>query len=135
MTNHRVRSRANGSRGARSAAAPTSPRRSLTGDQLYICSNNGIVTAYKVQTGERVYQQRLSSNGSAHTASPVAADGKLYFADEDGDVFVIKAGPAFEPLATNPVGEVLMATPAVSSGMIFIRGQHHVFAMGAKSTN
>jgi len=93
------------------------------------------VTGYKVQTGERVYQQRLSSNGSAHTASPVAADGKLYFADEDGDVFVIKAGPAFEPLATNPVGEVLMATPAISSGMIFIRGQHHVFAMGAKSTN
>ena len=81
------------------------------------------MTAYKVQTGERVYQQRLSSNGSAHTASPVAADGKLYFADEDGDVFVIKAGPAFEPLATNPVGEVLMATPAISSGMIFIRGQ------------
>ena len=65
LTNHRVRSRANGSRGARSAAAPTSPRRSLTGDQLYICSNNGIVTGYKVQTGERVYQQRLSSNGSA----------------------------------------------------------------------
>jgi outer membrane protein assembly factor BamB len=93
------------------------------GDLLYICSNNGIVTAYKVQTSERVYQQRLSSNGSAHTASPVAADGKLYFANEDGDVFVTKAGPAFEPLATNPVGEVLMATPAISSGMIFIRGQ------------
>ena len=105
------------------------------GDLLYICSNNGILTAYKLQTGERVYQQRLSTSGSAHTASPVAADGKLYFADEDGDVFVVKAGPAFALLATNPVGEVLMATPAISNGMIFIRGQHHVFAMGTNSTN
>jgi hypothetical protein len=48
---------------------------------------------------------------------------------------VVKAGPSFELLATNPVGEVVMATPAISSGMIFIRGQHHVFAVGANSAN
>jgi outer membrane protein assembly factor BamB len=105
------------------------------GDLLYVCSNNGIVTTYSLQTGERVYQQRLSSSGSAHTASPVAADGKLYFASEDGDVFVIKAGPAFQLLASNPVGEVLMATPAISDGMILIRGQHHIFAMSTNFAN
>ena len=114
---------------------PYQPTAIAYGGLLYICSNNGILTAYKVETGERVYQQRLSNSGSAHTASPVAADGKLYFADEDGDVFVVKAGPSFELLATNPVGEVLMATPAISSGMIFIRSQHHVFAVGANSAN
>ncbi len=47
---------------------------------------------------------------------------------KDGDIFVVKAGPKYELLATNPMGEVLMATPAISDGMIFVRGEHHVFA-------
>jgi outer membrane protein assembly factor BamB len=114
---------------------PYLPTAIAYGDLLYLCSNSGILTAYKLATGERVYQQRLSSAGSAHSASPVAADGKLYFADEDGEVFVVKAGPSFELLSTNPVGEVLIATPALSRSMIFIRSEHHVFAVGANSAN
>ena len=88
-----------------------------------------MLTAYQASTGERVYQQRITPANSAHSASPIYADGKLYFASEDGDVFVVRAGPKFELLATNPMGEVLMATPAVSNGTLFIRGEHSVFAI------
>jgi hypothetical protein len=100
------------------------------GDLLYSVSNQGVVSAYQISTGERVYQSRLSPNqGTSLSASPVYADGKLYFASEDGDVFVVKAGAKFELLATNPMGEVLMATPAIADGTIFIRGEHTVFAV------
>jgi outer membrane protein assembly factor BamB len=102
------------------------------GDYLYVCSMQGIIACYNAKTGERLYQQRLGEGG-AYTASPVAADGKVYFTSEDGDVFVVKAGPKYELLATNPIGEVCMASPAISDGMIFIRAEHHVFAIGERS--
>jgi outer membrane protein assembly factor BamB len=60
----------------------------------------------------------------------VAAGGKLYFSSEDGDVIVVRAAAKYELLATNPIGEVLMATPAISDGVIFVRSEHHLFAIG-----
>jgi outer membrane protein assembly factor BamB len=90
-----------------------------------------VLTAYNAKTGERVYQERLGGKGGAFTASPVASDGKIYLSSEDGDVFVVKAGPKYELLATNPVGEVLMATPAISEGLVIVRGVKHVYAFGA----
>ncbi len=99
------------------------------GDFLYTCSSNGVLSAYDAKTGARIYHQRLG-NGTGFSASPVAADGRLYLASEDGDVYVVKAGPKFELLATNPVGEVIMATPAVAGGMIILRTRAHVYAFG-----
>ena len=87
---------------------------------LYALTDNGILSAYEPKTGERIYQQRVAS-GSGFSASPVAAGGRLYLASEDGDVFVVKAGRTYELLATNPMGESLMATPAISGNTIFIR--------------
>lgn len=109
---------------------PYMPTPIVYGDYFYACNNQGIVTCYNAKTGERVYQERLGQGGS-YSASPVASDGKLYFTSEDGDIFVVKAGPKFELLATNPMGEVCMATPAISGGAIFVRTEHHVFACGA----
>ena len=63
------------------------------------------------------------------SASPVAADGKLYFASEEGEVYVLKTGPKYELLAINPMGEAIMATPAISDNLLIIRGQHHVFGI------
>jgi outer membrane protein assembly factor BamB len=100
------------------------------GDYLYICQNNGVLSAYNAVTGEKLYQERLGGEGGAFTASPVAADGKLYFASEDGDVFVVKAGAKYEFLSKNPMGEVMMATPAVSDGMLFIRTKDNLYAIG-----
>jgi outer membrane protein assembly factor BamB len=110
--------------------SPYTPTPIVYGDYLYVCSDNGVFSAYQVKTGEVVYQQRLPSSFSA---SPVAAGGKLYLSSEDGEVFVIKAGAKFELLATNPMGEALMSTPALSEGNIILRGQSHVFAVSDSS--
>ena len=60
---------------------------------LYVVTYNGVLTAYDAKTGEKHFTQRLADGTSAFTASPVAADGKVYFASEDGRVFVLKAEP------------------------------------------
>ena len=86
------------------------------GDHLYSVTNNGVLTCYDAKTGEQVYQERLGDKGGAYSASPVAADGKIYSPRRTA-ILVVKAGPAYELLATNPIGEVLMATPAISDGV------------------
>jgi hypothetical protein len=64
------------------------------------------------------------------TASPVAVDGKILLTSEDGDTFVIKAGPQHEILATNSIEEPVYSSPAISNGMIFIRGEKHLYCIG-----
>lgn len=108
---------------------PYTPTPVIYGDYLYVCNNQGVLTVYEAKTGKQVYQQRIGGTGGAYSASPIAADGKVYFPSEDGDIFVVKAGPAYELLGKNPMGEVLMATPAVSEGVIFVRGIKHLFAI------
>jgi hypothetical protein len=108
---------------------PYIPTPVVYGEQLYVLQNNGVLAAYKVATGERVYQERLGGTGGSFSASPIAADGKIYCSSEDGDVFVVKAGPTYEMLAKNPIGEVLMATPAVSDGLLIFRGLRNVYAI------
>jgi len=110
---------------------PYIPTPLIYGDQLYVL-NNGVLTSYKVASGEQIYQKRLGGAGGAFSASPVAADGKIYCASEDGDVFVIKAGPEYEELAKNSMGEVVMATPAISDGLIIVRGGKNVYAIKAR---
>jgi outer membrane protein assembly factor BamB len=102
------------------------------GDLLYVCRDNGALGVYEAKTGRRLYQQRLGAGGTGFTASPVAADGKVYFTSEEGDVYVVKAGPEFALLATNPLGEVTLATPAIVDGVIFFRTRDHVMALGGR---
>jgi outer membrane protein assembly factor BamB len=71
------------------------------------------------------------ADGTAFTASPVAADGKVYFASEDGRVVVIKADPVYQVVATNEMGESTLATPAFSEGLMFWRTQGHLVAIGS----
>lgn len=96
---------------------------------VYVCTDNGILSAYDVKTGERIYRSRVSPAAAGFSASPVAAAGRLYLASEDGDVFVVKAGRTFELLATNPMGEICMATPAISGDLIIVRTQGHLVAL------
>ena len=100
------------------------------GDHLYVCRINGILLCYDARTGEEVYKQRVGSMQSAFTASPVAADGKLYFADEYGDVHIVKAGPEFKHIATNKLHESCLATPSISGNLLFVRTVGHLFAIG-----
>ena len=83
-------------------------------------------------TGKEIYRQRLPLIGSGYSASPVAADGKIYLSNEDGDMLVVKAGPTFTHIATNAMGETLMATPALSEGVLYVRGAATLFAIGRR---
>jgi outer membrane protein assembly factor BamB len=100
---------------------------------LYSVTDTGILSAYQVATGERLYQTRISPAAAGFSASPVAAGDKLYLASEDGDVFVVQAGPQFKLVATNPMGEPCMATPAVVDGTIIVRTRTQVVAIGGTS--
>ncbi|HEY7512241.1 MAG TPA: PQQ-binding-like beta-propeller repeat protein [Vicinamibacteria bacterium] len=111
---------------------PYMPTPIVYGDHLYTLLNNGVLSAYVARTGDRVYQERVAGKGGAFSASPVAADGKLYLAGEDGEVFVLTASARPELLSTNPMGEVLMATPAISDGLLIVRGLKHLFAIEEK---
>jgi outer membrane protein assembly factor BamB len=91
------------------------------GGILYVLANNGLLDAYDVKTGEEIYRQRIDHGGSGFSASPVAADGKIYLSSEDGDIFVVAAGREFALLAKNPMGDLIMATPALSRGTMFVR--------------
>ncbi len=88
---------------------------------LHVVSAGGVLTVFDARTGERAYKRRIGERGGAYTASPVAADGRIYLTSEDGDIFVIRAGAAYELLAVNPMGAVCLATPAISDGQLFVR--------------
>jgi len=116
-----------------STGGPYMPTPLVYRGRLYTCSNAGIVTCYEAKTGKQVYKERLGGSGG-YTASPVAADGKIYFTGEESCVRVVRAGSKFERLAVNPLGEACLATPAISDGMIFIRTEHHLFGLGRKGS-
>jgi len=99
---------------------------------LYVLANNGLFDAYNLRTGEELYRQRLPLVGSGFSASPVASDGKLYLSNEDGEMLVIAAGQKFTHIATNSMGEMLMATPALSDGVMYVRSSASLFAIGRK---
>jgi outer membrane protein assembly factor BamB len=99
---------------------------------LYVLANNGVFDAYELTTGAEVYRQRLPHVGSGYSASPVAADGKIYLSSEDGEMLVIAAGREFKHIATNSMGELLMATPALSDGVMYVRATNSLFAIGRK---
>ena len=99
---------------------------------LYVLANNGLLDAYNLRTGEELYRQRLPTVGSGFSASPVASDGKLYLSNEDGEILVVEAGQKFTHVATNSMGELLMATPALSDGVMYVRTSASLFAIGRK---
>jgi outer membrane protein assembly factor BamB len=99
---------------------------------LYVVANNGLFDAYDVKTGEEVYRQRLPHLGSGFSASPVAADDRVYVSGEDGEIMIVAAGAEFTHIATNSMGELLMATPALSEGVMYVRGVSTLFAIGRK---
>jgi hypothetical protein len=96
---------------------------------LHTCNNNGILTSYRAETGEQLSMIRLSAAGASFSASPVAADGRLYIASETGDVYVLRAGPEPELLAVQPMGETVMSTPAISGGLMVVRTLNHVYGL------
>jgi outer membrane protein assembly factor BamB len=102
----------------------------LVGKYVYLITDAGILTCLDVDTGQLVYEGGRVPVPATFTASPVAFGGVLLLTSEDGDTFVIKAGPTHEVIRTNSVGEPVFASPALSHGTIYIRGEQHLFAIG-----
>ncbi len=100
----------------------------IYGEYLYNLRGNGSLSCYRARTGELVYREPVGE-GASFSASGVAADGKLYFPSEQGDMYVVKAGEKFELLAANAMQDILMATPAISEGTLYIRSHHYLFAV------
>ena len=103
----------------------------LYGDYLYLTTDRGILTAIDAKTGEVKYEGGRIPIPATFTASPVAFEGKILMTSEDGDTFMVKAGPKHEILGTNSIGEAVYASPAIADGRIFIRGEKNLYCIGS----
>lgn len=97
---------------------------------LYVCNDNGVLTAFDAASGEEIYKERLTKSGEGFTGSGVAAGGHLYYPSEEGMVHIVKAGRSFELVGTSSLGEITMTTPAVADGKLYIRTRGHLVAIG-----
>jgi len=121
-TSHLLWSTANG---------PDVPTPVTDGKYFYIVNDRGIMWCLDARTGAEIYGQQRIKPGT-YSASPVLADGKIYVTNEDGVTTVVKAGPSFEVLAENALGDYCLSSPAISNGQIFIRTAHNLYAIGKK---
>jgi outer membrane protein assembly factor BamB len=117
---------------SRTQRGPYMPTPLIYNGVLYVLANNGVLDAYDVKSGEELYRQRLPYVGSGYSASPVAADGKIYLSSEDGEMLVVRAGRTFEHVATNAIGDLLMATPALSQGVMYVRSAKSLYAIAER---
>ncbi len=99
------------------------------GDYLYVGDNSGVLGCYEARTGKEMYLEKIGGDLSSYSASPVAADGRLYFTDEYGNVHIVRAGPRYEHLAANAMGEICMASPAISGKTLFMRTIKDIYAI------
>ncbi|MGH8247730.1 MAG: PQQ-binding-like beta-propeller repeat protein, partial [Gammaproteobacteria bacterium] len=114
-------------------AGPYNPSPLVYGDYYYTLLDRGFFTCHDARTGKEIYtKQRIDPTASAFTASPWAANGKIFALSEDGDAFVIQAGPEFKVLGKNSLDEMCMATPAITRGSLLIRTASHLYRI-AKS--
>jgi hypothetical protein len=97
---------------------------------VYLMTDKGLLTCLDVRTGEVRYEGARPPVPASFMASPVAVNGHLLLTSQDGDTFVVRAGPRFELVGTNPLGEPISASAAVAGGRLFIRGERHLFAIG-----
>jgi outer membrane protein assembly factor BamB len=109
--------------------APLTPSPLLHGDELYMVSDAGFASCLDAKTGKVRWQERL---GGAHSASPVVADGKIYFQSEDGVGAVVKAGTKFEVVSRNALEERTLASYAAADGGLFIRTKENLYRIQAR---
>jgi len=106
----------------RKQAGPYNPSPIAYGDYLYVLYDRGLFSCYDLRTGKEIYaKERMGPGATAFTTSPWAYGGKIFCLSEDGDTFVIKAGPKYERVGKNSLDEMCMATPAIAHGSLFIR--------------
>jgi outer membrane protein assembly factor BamB len=97
---------------------------------LYLVSDKGILTCLEPGTGNVVYEGGRLPIPTSVKASPIAWDGKILISGQDGDYFVVQAGPAYDVLSTNSIGGVVYASPAIAGGKLLLRAEDHLYAVG-----
>jgi outer membrane protein assembly factor BamB len=104
------------------------------GDYYYTLLDRGLLLCHDAKTGKQMYgRQRISPEAAAFTASPWAYNGKVFVLSEDGDTFVVQAGPEFKLLGKNSLNEMALASPAVARGSLFIRTQSALYRIGRRA--
>lgn len=98
---------------------------------LYLVTDKGLVSCLDAKTGKVHYEGGRPPVGASYMASPIAVAGHLLLPSMDGDTVVLKAGTTHEIVRSNSLGEPIAASPAVAAGRLYIRGEHHLFAIGA----
>jgi outer membrane protein assembly factor BamB len=98
---------------------------------VYLMTDKGLITCMDAKTGEVKYEGARLPVPASFMASPLALGGRILLMSLDGDTFVLKAGPKFEVLGTNALDEPISASAAAAPGRLFIRGERHLFAIGA----
>jgi outer membrane protein assembly factor BamB len=101
----------------------------LYGDYIYLLSDKGMLTCLDAKTGEVKYEGARVPNPATFMSSPVAFDGKILISSEDGDTYVVKAGPTHEILRTNSLAEPIYSSPALAGGKVYIRGGKSLFCI------
>ena len=109
--------------------APLTPSVVVAGDELYGVADSGIATCWDAKTGTVHWQERLEGN---YSASPIVAEGKIFFLSEEGVGTVVKAAQTFEKIATNKLEERALASYAVADGALFIRTAGHLYRIGRR---
>ncbi len=107
--------------------APLTPSMLVVGNELYAVADNGVATCFDARTGKVHWTKRLAGDFSA---SLVFADGRIYFQNESGVTYVVKAGPEYELLSTNDIEERTLATLVPADGAVFIRSESHLWRIG-----
>jgi outer membrane protein assembly factor BamB len=109
---------------------PDVPSPVVAGDQVYLCMADGTLHAVDRTTGQELYAKR--TNPIRHRSSPVYADGHIYTTGRDGKVTVVKAGPEFEIVAQNEIGEDVSSSLAISNGTLYLRSFEALWAIRQK---
>lgn len=113
--------------------APYHPSTIVVGDFLYVLTDRGLLSCLDAKTGEIRYDKKRLPQGTAgFTASPWAYEGKVFCASEEGDTYVVQAGPEFKLLGTNSLGEMIMASPAISGGALYLRTLEHLYKIAVR---
>jgi outer membrane protein assembly factor BamB len=103
---------------------PNKPSLLLLNDLIFMVDDGGIATCLEAQSGREVWRERVGGN---YSASPIAADGRVYFFNEEGKTVVVAASREFEKLAENTLDEGFMASPAVAGQSLFLRTRTHLY--------
>lgn len=110
------------SRGASYVPSPIA-----VGDYFLLTADNGVASCFEVDTGKRAWMERI---GTRYSSSPIAAEGLVYFTSDDGVTKIIRPGPQLDLVAENQLGENVFASAAASQGMLYLRGETHLYAIG-----